>query len=184
VISVSLPLLPEKAASLKAGDEVLLCGPVYTARDAAHRRFMRLLDEGMPLPFDIRDQVIYYVGPTPAPPGAASGAAGPTTSSRMDSYTPRLLSLGLRGMIGKGVRSMEVIESIKAAGAVYFGAIGGCGALLAQKIVSSRLIAFEDLESEAVRLLIVENFPATVIVDCHGNDFYKSGPRAYLASRR
>jgi fumarate hydratase subunit beta len=174
-------LTREKAACLCAGDEVTLSGVIYTARDAAHRRFMELLDAGKRLPFDCENAVIYYTGPTPAPPGAVIGSAGPTTSYRMDGFTPRLLALGLRGMIGKGARSPAVIEAMKAAGAVYFGAIGGAGALLARHVTACDIIAFADLGPEAVRRLAVKDFPAVVVIDSRGNNLYTSGRAAYLA---
>jgi fumarate hydratase subunit beta len=177
---ITLPLAREKAAGLAAGERVLLCGILYTARDAAHRRLVAILDRGEALPFPLEDACLYYVGPTPAAPGQIIGSAGPTTSYRMDPYTPRLLGLGLRGMIGKGKRSPAVIEAMKEAGAVYFGAIGGAGALLAQRIRASEIIAFEDLGTEAVRRLVVEDFPATVIIDSRGNNLYETGPAAYL----
>jgi fumarate hydratase subunit beta len=176
---LTLPLTREKAAALEAGDSVLLSGVIYSARDAAHRRLAELLDAGKPLPFPLEDSVIYYTGPSPAPPGAVTGSAGPTTSGRMDRYAPRLLLLGLRGMIGKGKRSEEVIRAITWAGAVYFGAIGGAGALLARRITSAEIIAFEDLGTEAVRRLTVEDFPVTVVIDSRGNDLYKTGPEQF-----
>ncbi|MDR0877750.1 MAG: Fe-S-containing hydro-lyase [Treponema sp.] len=177
---IDLPLTAEKAASLSAGDQVTLTGIIYTARDAAHKRFIELLDEGKPLPFPVADAIIYYVGPTPAPSGTVIGSAGPTTSYRMDAYAPRLIVLGLRGMIGKGTRSQEVTEAMKKNGAVYFGAIGGAGALLSQCIKQSRVIAFEDLGTEAVRELMVENFPVTVAIDSKGNNLYELGRIEYL----
>jgi fumarate hydratase subunit beta len=179
---ITLPLTGEQAAGLAAGDAVLLNGALYTARDAAHKRLVELLDRGGALPFPIEDACIYYVGPSPAAPGQIIGSAGPTTSYRMDPYTPRLLSLGLRGMIGKGKRSPEVIAAMQQAGAVYFGAIGGAGALLARRILSSEPIAFEDLGTEAIRRLVVEDFPVTVIIDSRGNNLYETGPAAYLRS--
>jgi fumarate hydratase subunit beta len=177
---VVLPLSREKAASLRTGEEVLLSGFVYTARDAAHRRFIELLDRGEKLPFPLEDAVIYYAGPAPTPPGFVTGSAGPTTSGRMDPFTPRLLSLGLRGMIGKGKRSKEVVKAMLKTGAVYFGAPGGAGALLSGRITSSEIIAFGDLGAEAVRRLALEDFPVTVIIDSAGNDLYETGRRAYL----
>jgi fumarate hydratase subunit beta len=180
VLRITLPLTGEKAAGLAAGDTVALSGIVYAARDAAHKRFVEILDGGGTLPFPIEDACLYYVGPSPAAPGQVIGSAGPTTSYRMDPYTPRLLGLGLRGMIGKGKRSAEVIAAMQQAGAVYFGAIGGAGALLAQRIRSSELIAFEDLGAEALRRLVVEDFPVTVIIDSRGNNLYETGPAAYL----
>jgi fumarate hydratase subunit beta len=175
-----LPLTAEKAAALSSGDQVYVSGVIYTARDAAHRRMMELLDAGKPLPFPIRDAFIYYTGPSPAGPGQVIGSAGPTTSYRMDAYTPRLLALGLRGMIGKGKRSAEVIAAIQKAGALYFGALGGAGALLSRRIKSSELIAFEDLGTEAVRQLEVEDFPLTVVIDSRGNNLYETGRESYL----
>ncbi|WP_010258511.1 Fe-S-containing hydro-lyase [Treponema primitia] len=180
---IELPLTREKAAPLKAGDRVYLNGIIYTARDAAHQRLAALLDRGEPLPFSPEDSVIYYVGPTPAAPGAIIGSAGPTTSYRMDAYAPRLLSLGLRGMIGKGKRSKEVIDAMQNAGAVYFGAIGGAGALLAQCILEAELIAFEDLGAEAIRRLTVKDFPVVVVIDSGGNNLYEQGRRSYLLHR-
>ncbi|HRL04390.1 MAG TPA: fumarate hydratase C-terminal domain-containing protein [Gemmiger formicilis] len=163
------PLSKQDLAPLKAGDTVLLSGVVYTARDAAHARMMELLDKGEPLPFPIEGAAIYYVGPTPERPGCAIGAAGPTTSGRMDAYTPRLLDLGLACMIGKGKRTDAVKQSVVKNGAVYLAAIGGAGALMAG--------------CEAVRKLVVKDFPLTVLLDTHGGDLYRSGPAAYLASR-
>jgi fumarate hydratase subunit beta len=177
---VILPLTREKAAGLKAGDQVYLSGIIYTARDAAHKRLMELLEEGKSLPFPLENSCIYYVGPTPASPGQVIGSAGPTTSYRMDACTPTLLGLGLRGMIGKGTRSAEVIEAMIQAGAVYFGAIGGVGALLADCIKEAEIIAFEDLGTEAIRRLTVEDFPATVVIDSRGENFYVTGREAYL----
>ena len=177
---IRLPLTREKAAALKSGDTALLNGILYTARDAAHKRMLEYLDAGKPLPFEMQDAVIYYVGPTPAKPGQVIGSAGPTTSYRMDAYAPTLLELGLRGMIGKGKRSDEVVSAMRRAGAVYFGAIGGAGALLASCIKSCEVIAFQDLGAEAVHRLEVENFPATVIIDSFGENLYQSGPQSYL----
>lgn len=171
-ISVLLPLDEETARSLRAGDVVLLSGSLYTGRDAAHKRLIALLDEGRPLPFVIRSQTIYYVGPAPASPGHAVGAAGPTSSYRMDAYTPRLLDLGLRGMIGKGLRSEAVIASMKKNGAVYFGAVGGAAALIARSIVSSEVVAYEDLGTEAIHRFEVKDFPALVLIDSLGVSLY------------
>jgi fumarate hydratase subunit beta len=176
---ISTPLPKEVAQELRAGDQVELSGVVYGARDAAHQRLMVLLDEGAPLPFEITNSVIYYVGPCPARPGEVTGSAGPTTSGRMDSYTPRLLDLGLRGMIGKGRRSPAVIEAMIRNKAVYFGAIGGAGALIASCIKSSRIIAFSELGPEAIRELVVENFPLTVVIDSQGNNLYESEQAKY-----
>ena len=177
------PLKRSDLAPLQAGDTVLLSGVVYTARDAAHARMMELLDAGRPLPFPIEGAAIYYVGPTPERPGCAIGAAGPTTSGRMDAYTPRLLDLGLACMIGKGKRNEAVKASVVKNGAVYLGAIGGAGALMARSVQSCEIIAWPDLGCEAVRRLVVQDFPLTVLLDAHGGDLYRSGPAAYLASR-
>lgn len=180
---VTAPLSREAAAALRCGDAVLLSGTVYTARDAAHRRFLEALRRGEPLPFPVEDAVLFYVGPTPAPPGRVIGSAGPTTSYRMDAETPALLRLGLRGMIGKGRRSPEVIEAMRQAGAVYFGAIGGAGALLSECIRSAELVCYPDLGAEAVRRLEVADMPLTVVIDAMGQDLYALGRSAYLAQR-
>lgn len=173
-IRITVPFTDEKAiTSLHAGDSVLISGDIYTARDAAHKRMVEELAEGKPLPFEIQNQVIYYVGPTPAKPGQVIGSAGPTTSGRMDKYAPTLLDLGLKGMIGKGYRDEAVIDSIVKNKAVYFGAIGGSGALIARTIKKVEMVAYEDLGTEAIRKLTVVDFPAMVINDCHGNDWYK-----------
>ena len=180
---VNLPLTEETAKQLRAGDTVYLTGEVFTARDAGHKRMVELLGRGEPLPFDPLNATIYYVGPSPAKPGQVIGSAGPTTSGRMDAYAPRLLAVGARGMIGKGARSGEVIEAMRKYHGVYFGAIGGAGALLAKCIKKSELIAWEDLQSEALRRLWVEKMPLVVVIDCEGNDLYEQGREAYLASR-
>ena len=180
---VNLPLTAEKAKQLRAGDTVYLTGEVYTSRDAGHKRMCDSLSRGVPLPFDPKDATIYYVGPSPARPGQIIGSAGPTTSGRMDAYAPTLLAQGARGMIGKGARSPEVIEAMKQHTGVYFGAIGGAGALLAKCIKKSELIAWEDLQSEALRRLWVEDMPLVVVIDCEGNDLYEQGRAAYLATR-
>ena len=180
---VNLPLTEEKARQLRCGDTVYLTGEVYTSRDAGHKRMVELLSRGEDLPFDPQNATIYYVGPSPARPGQVIGSAGPTTSGRMDAYAPRLLSVGARGMSGKGARSPEFIEAIKRYSGVYFGAIGGAGALLAKCIKKAELIAWEDLQSEARRKLWVENMPLVGVIDCQGNDLYKQGREAYLASR-
>ena len=174
-VRLATPLSEADVVGLRAGQQVLLNGVVYTARDAAHKRMIEALERGEELPFDVRGQVIYYVGPTPAPPGRVIGSAGPTTAGRMDRYAPALLERGLRGMIGKGPRSAEVKAAIQQHKAVYFGGIGGAGALLAQHIVASELIAYEDLGTEAIRRLEVRNFPVVVINDCHGGDAYAEG---------
>ena len=181
-VSITLPLTREKARELRAGDSCLLSGIIYTARDAAHKRLCALADEGKELPFPVKDATIYYVGPTPAKPGQAIGSAGPTTSYRMDAYSPTLIALGETGMIGKGKRGPEVIAAMKEHGAVYFGAIGGCGALLSRCIKSAKVVAYEDLGAEAIRELVVENFPAVVIIDSLGNNLYETGKADYLAT--
>ena len=180
---IKLPLTEELAKTLRAGDTVYLTGEVFTSRDAGHKRMVKLLDRGEKLPFDPENATIYYVGPSPAKPGQVIGSAGPTTSGRMDAYAPRLLSVGARGMIGKGARSEEVVEAMKKYYGVYFGAIGGAGALLAKCIKKSELIAWEDLQSEALRRLWVENMPLVVVIDCQGNDLYEQGREAYLKNR-
>ena len=179
-ISITTPLTKEQARNLKAGDSCLISGVIYTARDAAHKRLCELVAQGQDLPMEIKDSIIYFVGPTPAKPGQAIGSAGPTTSYRMDAYSPTLIEQGLTGMIGKGKRGPEVIESMKKHGAVYFGAIGGCGALLSKCIKKSEIVAYVDLGAEAIRRLEVENFPAIVIIDSEGNNLYESGRTAYL----
>ena len=181
-VSITLPLTREKARELRAGDSCLLSGVIYTARDAAHKRLCALADEGKELPFPVKDATIYYVGPTPAKPGQAIGSAGPTTSYRMDAYSPTLIALGETGMIGKGKRGPEVIAAMREHGAVYFGAIGGCGALLSRCIKSATVVAYEDLGAEAIRELVVENFPAVVIIDSLGNNLYETGKADYLAT--
>ncbi len=178
---LTMPLSRENVSALRAGDLVRLTGPLYTARDAAHKRLIALMAEGKPLPLPIRDQVLYYVGPTPAPPGLPIGSAGPTTSYRMDSYTPPLLDAGLAGMIGKGVRSREVIGAMIRNKAVYFGATGGAAALLARSVTKAEVIAFPDLGTEAIRRLTVSAFPAIVLIDSLGNSLYETGPALYRA---
>jgi len=179
IIEVKTPLTEEAASALRAGDVVSITGYIYTARDAAHKRLVNLLKEGKELPIDIKDQIIYYVGPAPAKPGYVCGPAGPTTSYRMDPYTPILLDRGLRGMIGKGLRSKEVIESMKKNKAVYFAAVGGAAAVIAKSIKKSEVIAYEDLGPEAIRRFYVENFPAIVVIDSQGNNLYESEPPRY-----
>lgn len=179
---ITTPLTEEKVKELKAGDSVLISGIIYTARDAAHKRLVELLDKGEKLPVDVENSIIYYVGPTPAKPGQPIGSAGPTTSYRMDSYAPRLLEIGLKGMIGKGLRSKEVIESMKKNKAVYFAAIGGAAALMGKSIKSAEIVAYEDLGSEAIRRLEVEDLPVVVVIDSEGNNLYEMGQREYLNS--
>lgn len=179
-ISVKAPLSREDARKLKSGDSCLISGVIYTARDAAHKRLCELIAQGKELPFDIKGSVIYFVGPTPARPGEVIGSAGPTTSYRMDAYSPKLIALGQTGMIGKGKRSQEVIAAMKEHGAVYFGAIGGCGALLSQCIKKAEVIAYEDLGAEAIRRLEVEDFPVVVVIDSEGNNLYETGPITYI----
>jgi len=179
VKKVTLPLTDETLKELKAGDNVLLNGVIYVGRDAAHKRMVEALDQGKPLPFDIKGQTIYYMGPSPAKPGQAIGSAGPTTSGRMDSYSPRLMAEGLKGMIGKGMRSQAVKDAIKNYKAVYFAAIGGAGALISKSIKKSEVIAYEELGAEAVRRLDVEDFPVTVINDIYGGDLYQEGKARY-----
>ena len=177
---LTLPITDEIADSLRIGDYVYLSGEVYVARDAAHKRFMECLKEGRKLPFEPQGATIYYMGPSPAREGRVIGSAGPTTASRMDKYTPSLLKLGVKAMIGKGKRSKEVLEAIKENHCVYFAAIGGEGALLSQKIISSEVIAYEDLGAEALRKLYVEDMPLVVIIDSEGNNLYESGRAEYL----
>ncbi|QSX06767.1 Fe-S-containing hydro-lyase [Sedimentibacter sp. zth1] len=171
-IDISLPLTDEVVKNLNVGDSVLLTGYIYTGRDAAHERLIQLLNENKELPFDVENQTIYYVGPAPAKPGYPIGPAGPTTSYRMDPYAPKLLERGLKGMIGKGLRSKEVIESIKKYNCVYFAAIGGTAALISKSIKSKEVICYEDLGTEAIHKLYVENFPAIVVIDSKGNNLY------------
>ena len=176
---VNTPLTDEVVKDLKAGDRVLLNGIIYTGRDAAHKRLVDMIDRGENLPMELKDQTIYYVGPCPAKPGQAIGSAGPTTSGRMDAYTPKLMDHGLRGMIGKGLRNQAVVDSIIKHTGVYFAAIGGAGALLAEAIKEAEVIAFPDLGAEAIYRLKVEEFPVTVIIDSQGNDLYKIGKEQY-----
>jgi fumarate hydratase subunit beta len=176
---VTLPLTEKAIESIKAGNSLLLSGVLYVARDAAHKRMVEALDRGEPLPFDIKGQTLYYMGPSPAPPGRVIGSAGPTTSARMDIYTPRLLAAGLKGMIGKGVRSPEVKNALKKHQAVYLAAVGGTGALISKTIIKSEVVAYPDLGPEAVLKLEVKDFPATVINDTHGGDLYVEGKAEY-----
>lgn len=178
---ITVPFTEAAALSLRAGDSVLISGVIYTARDAAHRRLVALLDAGEPLPCDLKDQIIYYVGPTPAKPGGVIGSCGPTTSYRMDAYAPQLMDeAGLRGMVGKGLRNQAVVDAICRSKGVYFAAIGGAGALLASTVTACEIIAYPDLDSEAVHRLEVVDFPAVVVLDCHGGNLYESGRAAYL----
>lgn len=170
---INLPLKESDISDFKAGEEVLLNGVIYTARDAAHKRMAEVIERGEPLPFDVRGETVYYVGPTPAKPGQVIGSAGPTTSSRMDAYTPLLLKAGLKGMIGKGKRSPEVVDAIRRYKAVYFAAFGGAGALLAKRIKKAAVVAYDDLGPEAVYMLEVDNFPVVVVNDIFGNDLYE-----------
>lgn len=176
---IETPLTKEKVKDLKAGDYVYLTGTIYTARDAAHKRMTEELSEGKELPFDIENQIIYYLGPTPNREGQVIGSAGPTTSSRMDKYAPTLMDLGQTGMIGKGKRDISVIESMKKNTAVYFAAVGGAGALLSQCIKKSTVIAYDDLGTEAIRELYVENLPVITVIDCEGTNLYETAAEQY-----
>ncbi|WP_299994406.1 Fe-S-containing hydro-lyase [uncultured Clostridium sp.] len=179
---INTPLTEEVTTKLMAGDSILLTGIIYTARDAAHSRLINLLDEKKNLPINIKNETIYYVGPTPEKPGHVIGSAGPTTSYRMDSYAPKLLDLGLKGMIGKGARNEEVINAIKRNKGIYFGAIGGAGALISKCITSCEVIAYDDLGAEAIRKLEVKDMPLVVIIDTNGNNLYDIGKNKYLNS--
>jgi fumarate hydratase subunit beta len=181
---ITTPLTEEKVKDLKAGDSVLLSGVIYTGRDAAHKRLAELLEKGEELPIDVKDAVIYYVGPTPAKEGMVIGSAGPTTSYRMDAYTPALLDHGLKGMIGKGLRNSEVVESMKKNKAVYFGAIGGAAALIGKCVKNAEIVTYEDLGAEAIRRLEVEDLPIVVVIDSEGNNLYEVGREAYLNSKK
>lgn len=176
---VNTPLTKEKAADLKAGDYVYISGTIYTARDAAHKRMVESLERGEELPFDVNNEIIYYLGPTPNRDGQVIGSAGPTTSSRMDKYSPVLLDRGLTGMVGKGKRDETVIASMKKNTAVYFAAVGGAGALLSQCIKKSEVIAYEDLGTEAIRRLEVEDLPVITVIDCEGNNLYETAADQY-----
>lgn len=178
-IKLKTPLTDQDVEKLKIGDKVLLTGVIYTGRDAAHKRLYDLILAGKELPVDIRGQVIYYVGPAPAKPGKPIGSAGPTTSYRMDAFAPKLMELGLKGMIGKGNRGSEVVEAMKKHKAVYFGATGGAGALLARSIKKAEVVAYEDLGPEAIQRMEVEDFPVVVINDTKGNDLYVEGAKKY-----
>jgi fumarate hydratase subunit beta len=179
IIKISTPLTEEVMSTLKAGDNVKISGVLYTARDAAHKRLVALIEEGKELPMEIQGQIIYYVGPAPAKPGQAIGSAGPTTSYRMDPYAPILMEHGLKGMIGKGSRSQSVKDAMVTHNAVYFAAIGGAGALLAKCVKDAEIVAYEDLGPEAIRKLTVEDFPAVVVNDICGNDLYEQGVEQY-----
>ncbi len=179
VKKITLPLTDEVLKGLKAGDNLLLGGVIYVARDAAHKRMVEALDRGQPLPFDIKGATVYYMGPTPARPGRVIGSAGPTTSGRMDAYAPRLMAEGMKGMIGKGSRSPAVREAMVRYGAVYLGAIGGAGAVISRSVKKSEVVAYEELGAEAVRRLEVEDFPVTVVNDIHGGDLYAEGKARY-----
>ena len=178
-ISINTPLTDEVLEELKIGDKVLISGVIYSARDAAHKRLVELISKGEKLPFELKGQIIYYVGPTPPRPGMAIGSAGPTSGYRMDPYTPILIAEGLKGMIGKGSRSQEVIEAIKKHRAIYFVATGGAGALISRTIKKANVVAYEDLGTEAIRRMEVENFPAIVVNDIYGNDLYEQGRKRY-----
>ena len=181
-IKLRTPLTYEKIKDLKAGDRILLSGNMYTARDAAHKRLIELLDKGLSLPININNETIYYVGPSPAKEGQVIGSAGPTTSYRMDAYSPKLLDLGLKAMIGKGARNKEVIDSIIKNKAVYLGAIGGAAALISKSIIASEIIAYEDLGAEAIRKIEVKDMPLIVIIDTNGNNLYDEGQEQYINS--
>ncbi|OGL05606.1 MAG: fumarate hydratase [Candidatus Rokubacteria bacterium RIFCSPLOWO2_02_FULL_71_18] len=179
VKDIATPLSDADVESLKAGDRVRITGVLYTARDAAHGRLFPLIEKGEKLPIDVRGQIIYYTGPSPARPGDVVGSIGPTTASRMDKYTPALLALGLKGTIGKGYRGPAVKDALRQHKGVYFGAIGGAGAVLSRFVKKLSIVAYEDLGTEAIRRLEVEGFPAMVINDCHGGDLYQDGQKAY-----
>lgn len=176
---ITSPLIKEEVRKLNVGDQVLLSGYIYTSRDAGHKRMVEQLAKGQPLPFDLKDSIIYYVGPSPAKPGNVIGSAGPTTSYRMDPYAPSLIKEGLSGMIGKGNRSQEVVASMKTYGAVYFAAVGGAAALIASSIESSEVLAYEDLGTEALRRLKVKDFPCIVVIDSAGNNLYETEKAKY-----
>lgn len=176
---ITTPLTQETARELRAGDVVTISGTVYTARDAAHKRMIETLDRGEKLPIDVKNTILYYLGPSPAREGRPIGSAGPTTASRMDRYAPRLLNLGLTGMIAKGRRNEEVRQAMMRNGAVYFTAVGGAGALLSKRILESEVVAYEDLGPEAIRKLTVENLPVIVVLDAEGNNLYETAPEKY-----
>jgi fumarate hydratase subunit beta len=178
---INTPLTKDVVADLKAGDGVLISGTIYTARDAAHKKLVELIKEGSQLPFDLEGQIIYYVGPSPAPPGYPIGSAGPTTSGRMDPYAPLLIEHGLRGMIGKGQRSQPVLDAMQKHGAVYFAAVGGAAALIARSIKKAEVIAYPELGAEAIRKLEVSDFPCIVANDMHGGNLFVEGPKRYAS---
>ena len=178
-IKITTPLDDETVKKLKSGDKVLITGIIYTGRDAAHKRLVDLIEKGEKLPLELKGQIIYFVGPTPARPGNPVGSAGPTTSYRMDAYSPKLIKLGLKGMIGKGGRSQEVIDAMKEFKCVYMAATGGAGALISKCIKSSEVIAYEDLGPEAIRKMEVENFPVIIVNDTYGNNLYVEGIKEY-----
>lgn len=180
-MNINVPLSDEDAVRLRAGDYVYLTGTIYTARDAAHKRMQEALNNGEPLPIDMKHNVIYYMGPSPAREGRVIGSAGPTTASRMDKYAPKLLDLGLKGMIGKGKRSKEVIEAIIRNKAVYFAAVGGAGALLSRAITKSEVVAYDDLGTEAIRKLTVKDFPVIVVIDSEGSNLYETAVKEYCS---
>lgn len=180
---IKVPITKEDVKSLKAGDYVYLSGTIYSARDAAHKRMIEAIDAGQELPVDLKGQMIYYMGPSPAREGRPIGSAGPTTASRMDKYTPKLLDLGLAGMIGKGKRTKEVIDAVVRNTSVYFAAVGGAGALLSKCIKSAEVVAYDDLGTEAIRRLEVENLPAIVVVDCEGNNLYETAILEYKTEK-
>lgn len=181
---LTTPLTSAQAQQLKSGDTVLLSGTIYTARDAAHKRLCEALERGETLPLNLQNAVIYYAGPTPARPGEIIGSCGPTTSGRMDAYAPTLMRQGVIGMIGKGARSAQVVKAMKECGAVYFAAIGGAGAVMASCVKQAEVVCYDDLGSEAVRRLTVENMPLTVIIDSEGHNLYEDGPAQYLAAQK
>lgn len=183
-VKLNTPLTYEKIKDLRAGDRILLSGTIYTARDAAHKRLIDLLDKNLELPININNETIYYVGPTPAKEGQVIGSAGPTTSYRMDSYSPRLLDLGLKAMIGKGERNEEVINSIIKNKAIYLGAIGGAAALISKSITKSEIIAYEDLGAEAIRKMEIKDMPLIVIIDTEGNNLYRQGQEEYIRNEK
>lgn len=178
-VRLTTPLSGETTKNLRIGQQVLINGVIYTGRDAAHKRLVELLDQGKELPIELEGQIIYYVGPSPAPPGRVIGSAGPTTAGRMDSYAPRLIEQGLKGMIGKGARTDAVVEAMKKHGAVYFAAIGGAAALISRCIVQSEVVAYADLGPEAIHRLVVQDFPAIVVNDAFGGDLYQEGRKLY-----